>query len=181
MTSLISSSAEAAHALAVSLLSKAQVQPGSKIPEHSVKESAPDAPVPLKFAGAGKNIIVGVPGAFSGTCTAQIPGYIQNYEKFKAKGVNEVYVVAVNDAFAMKAWKDQLAPQGTGVRFIADDKGNFTSGVGLMFDATPVFGGPRSKRYVIIADNDKVESVFIEEDPTKVTITGAETVLAHLS
>ncbi|KIK54613.1 hypothetical protein GYMLUDRAFT_206331 [Collybiopsis luxurians FD-317 M1] len=181
MTSLISSSAEAAHALAVSLLSKAQVQPGSTIPEHPVKESAPDAPVTLKFAGAGKNVIVGVPGAFTGTCNAQIPEYIQHYDKFKAKGVNEVYVVGVNDAFVMKAWKEQLAPQGTGVRFIADDKGDFTSGLGLMFDASPILGAPRSKRYVIIADNNKVESIFIEEDPTKITVTKAETVLAHLS
>lgn len=86
----------------------------------------------------------------------------------------------------MKAWKEQLAPEGTGVRFMADDKGSFTSSLGLMFDATPVFGAPRSKvctklriypvrdlfrylqRYVIIADGDKVEFIFIEEDPTKV-------------
>ncbi|KAE9399684.1 Redoxin [Gymnopus androsaceus JB14] len=180
MTSIINTSAEAAHSIAVSLLSKAQVQPGSTITEHSVKETAPNTLVPIKLS-PGKNIIVGVPGAFSGTCTAQIPGYIQKYDQFKAKGVNEVYVVAVNDAFAMKAWKEQLAPEGTGVRFMADDKGSFTSSLGLMFDATPVFGAPRSKRYVIIADGDKVESIFIEEDPTKVTITGAETILSHLS
>ncbi|KAJ4490704.1 Redoxin-domain-containing protein [Lentinula aciculospora] len=179
MTSLISTSAEAAHSLAVSLLSKAQIQPGAIIPEHSVKETAPDTVVPLKFHG--KNVIVGVPGAFSGTCTVQIPGYIQNYDRFKAKSVNEVYVVAVNDVFAMKAWKEHLAPAGTSVRFMADDKGAFTSALGLMFDATPKFGAPRSKRYVIIAENDKVESIFIEEDPSKVTITGAETVLSHLT
>ncbi|KAJ3989214.1 Redoxin-domain-containing protein [Lentinula detonsa] len=179
MTSLITTSAEAAHSLAVSLLSKAQIQPGATIPEHSVKESAPDVLVPLKFSG--RNVIVGVPGAFSGTCTVQIPGYIQNYDRFKAKGVNEVYVVAVNDAFTMKAWKEQLAPTGTGVRFMADDKGTFTSALGLMFDATPKFGAPRSKRYVIIADGDKAESLFIEEDPSKVTITDAETVLSHLA
>ncbi|KAF9072451.1 Redoxin [Rhodocollybia butyracea] len=179
MTSLVASSAQAAHSIAVSLLAKAQAQPGSTIPEHSVKETAPNTLVPLALK-PGKTVIVGVPGAFSGTCTAQIPGYIKNYDNFKAKGVNEVYVVAVNDAFAMKAWKEQLAPEGTGVRFMADDKGTFTSSLGLMFDATAVFGAPRSKRYVIIADNDKVESIFIEEDPTKVTITGAETILSHL-
>lgn len=64
---------------------------------------------------------------------------------------------------------------------MADDKGTFTSALGLMFDATPKFGAPRSKRYVIIAENDKVESIFIEEDPSQATITRAETVLSHLT
>ncbi|KAJ4470336.1 Redoxin-domain-containing protein [Lentinula edodes] len=179
MTSIITTSAEAAHSFAVSLLSKAQIQPGATIPEHPIKETTPTSSAPLTFSG--KSVIVGVPGAFSGTCTVQIPGYINNYDKFKAKGVNEVYVVAVNDVFAMKAWKEHLAPTGTGVRFMADDKGTLTSALGLMYDATPKFGAPRSKRYVIIAENDKVESIFIEEDPSQATITRAETVLSHLT
>lgn len=54
-----------------------------------------------------------MPGAFTGTCTNQIPGYIQAYDQFKAKGVNDVFVVAVNDVFVLKAWKAQLAPEGT--------------------------------------------------------------------
>ena len=56
---------------------------------------------------------VGVPGAFTGTCSAQVPGYIKAYPQFKEKGVDNIYIVAVNDAFVTKAWKEQLAPEGT--------------------------------------------------------------------
>ena len=56
---------------------------------------------------------VGVPGAFTGTCSAQIPAYIHAYAQFKQRGVDNIYVVAVNDAFVTKAWKDHLAPDGT--------------------------------------------------------------------
>lgn len=104
-----------------------------------------------------------MPGAFTGTCSAQIPGYIGTYEQFKGKGIDNVYVVAVNDVFVLKcvtlfleskeilvmgccrAWKTQMAPEGTRVRFIADDKAELTLALGMLFDATPLLGGPRSK------------------------------------
>ncbi|KAK0489804.1 Redoxin-domain-containing protein [Armillaria luteobubalina] len=116
---------------------------------------------------------VGVPGAFTGTRSAQIPGYIDNYEAFKVKGVTGVYVVAVNDQFVMNAWKEKLAPKGTPILFLADDQGKFAGATGLIFDATPLLGGPRSK-------NQEVTSVAVEEDPSKVTITDAKTILAQL-
>ncbi|EMD35799.1 hypothetical protein CERSUDRAFT_26200, partial [Gelatoporia subvermispora B] len=88
---------------------------------------------------------VGVPGAFTGTCSAQVPGYIAAFERFREKGVQNIYVVAVNDVFCMKAWKEQLAPAGTPVHFVADDKGAFVGALGMLFDASPLLGGPRSK------------------------------------
>lgn len=105
---------------------------------------------------------MGVPGAFTGTCSAQIPGYISTFARFKEKGIDNVYVIAVNDVFVLKyvslyltqrasteerhrAWKTQMAPDGTGVRFIADDKAELTLALGMLFDATPLLGGPRAK------------------------------------
>ncbi|TRM66651.1 thioredoxin-like protein [Schizophyllum amplum] len=121
--------------------------------------------------------------ANSGTCHAQVPGYIEAYQRFKEKGVDEIYVVAVNDAFTMKAWEDNLkGEKASPVKFIADDQGLFTSSLGMLFDATPLLGGPRSKRYVIITSKDgTVESVIVEENPGESTITDARTVLANLS
>ncbi|KAL0573936.1 hypothetical protein V5O48_008005 [Marasmius crinis-equi] len=179
MASVLASAAQTAHAAVSSLLSAAQVKPGATVSSYPVKEDSPAEPVTPKFEG--KTVILFVPGAFSGTCTGQVPTYIQNAAAFKEKGVKGVYVVAVNDAFAMKAWKEQLAPGGTEVKFYADDKGQLTGAFGLLFDATAFFGGPRAKRAVVILDGNTVESVAVEEDPTKVTVTDAKTILANLS
>ncbi|KAF5378134.1 hypothetical protein D9615_007520 [Tricholomella constricta] len=158
--------------------STSQIQVGGTIPAQNVKENAPDAATPLELKG--KNIIVGVPGAFTGTCHAQVPGYIEAYDEFKAKGVNEIYIFAVNDVFVTKAWKENLAPKGSNVHFIADDNAAFANSVGLAFDATPLLGGPRSKRYVIVTEDNKVSSIAVEADPGKLTITAAKNVLAQL-
>ena len=105
-----------------SLLTKAQVTPGEKIPTLTVKETNPGETITLDLKG--KNIIVrpvfsrfpsymlmsnvacsmqiGVPGAFTPPCSSQVPGYIEKYDDFKAKGVSNIYVVAVNDAFVTK-------------------------------------------------------------------------------
>ncbi|KDQ52550.1 hypothetical protein JAAARDRAFT_40154 [Jaapia argillacea MUCL 33604] len=179
MTSIITGAAQALHSAAASALAAAQIAPGDVVPVVSVKESGePVKTFPLKLTG--KNIIVGVPGAFSGTCSNQIPGYIQKYDQFQARGINEIYVVAVNDAFVMKAWKDNLASGGTPVKFIADDQGIFTSKVGLIFDASGLLGSPRSKRYVLVTEGEKVVSLTVEQDPGALTTTAADVILAQL-
>ncbi|KAG6819417.1 hypothetical protein H0H93_012041 [Arthromyces matolae] len=159
-------------------MSTPQIKIGATIPATAVKEDAPDASKALDLKG--KNIILGVPGAFTGTCHAQVPGYIKLYDDFKAKGVNEVYVVAVNDVFVTKAWKENLAPNGSGVHFIADDTAAFSKALGLAFDATGPLGGFRSLRYVIITEDDKVANLAVEPEAGKVTITAAEKILASL-
>ncbi|KAF8892633.1 Redoxin-domain-containing protein [Infundibulicybe gibba] len=176
MASAIAGVAQAAHSVATSILATAQIQPGGVIPAQSVKEDAADTPTPLVLKG--RNIIVGVPGAFTGTCSGQIPGYINNYNEFKAKGINEIFVVGVNDVFVMKAWKAKLAPEGTPIHFIADDRAAFVSSLGLVFDASPLLGGPRSKRFVIVTEDDKVVTVASEPNPGQLTITEASKILA---
>ncbi|ESK89416.1 thioredoxin peroxidase [Moniliophthora roreri MCA 2997] len=179
MTSLIASAAQTAHSAVANLLSVAQVKPGATVSLVSVKEEAPDKTIQPTLEG--KNVFLFVPGAYSGTCSGQVPKYIAKYQEFVAKGIKNVYVVAVNDAFVMKAWKAQLAPEGTGVRFLADDKGELTSSLGLLFDATAFFGAPRAKRSVVITDGDKVESIAVEPVPSEVTVTDVDKILALLS
>ncbi|ETW76481.1 atypical 2-cysteine peroxiredoxin [Heterobasidion irregulare TC 32-1] len=161
-----------------SLLTKAQVTPGEKIPTLTVKETNPGETITLDLKG--KNIIIGVPGAFTPPCSSQVPGYIEKYDEFKAKGVNNIYVVAVNDAFVTKAWKEKLAPNGTSVRFIGDDQGLLVGSLGLLQDATGLLGNPRSKRFAIVADEGAVSSLTIEEDSSTVVSTAADKILAVL-
>lgn len=156
----------------------APIKVGESIPPVPVKEYAPDKPEPLVLKG--KNIIVGVPGAFTGTCNAQVPGYINAFKQFQEKGVNGIYIVAVNDVFVTKAWKENLAPNGTEVHFIADDSAAFSNAIGLTFDPSVVLGNVRSTRYVIITEDQKVTSIHIEPEPGKLTVSAAELVLATL-
>jgi len=179
MESIISSAVEAAHAQATALLAKNQAKPGDKLPlkEH-LKENDPSKAITL--APTGKNVFIGVPGAFTPSCSSQAPAYIEKYEEFKAKGVNEIYIITVNDAYVTKAWKEKLAPDGTPVRFIADDQAHFVSALGLIFDASQGLGGPRAKRFAIIADGDTVEKVLVEQSPSDVIVTAAANVLTQL-
>jgi len=177
MTSLFNSAAQIVHQAAASLTAAAPIEVGHELPSAEVKENAPTEKITLNNK-PGKILIVGVPAAFSPSCSNQVPGYIASYEKFKERGVSEIYVVSVNDYFAMKAWKDKLAPEGTPIHFIADDKAAFTAALGLMFDATPLLGGPRAMRYVLIVEDGKVTHSAVEQSPPDVTVTAAEKILA---
>ncbi|KAI9428943.1 Redoxin [Lactarius indigo] len=179
ISSLASGAAQTAHAQASALLAKNPAKPGDKLPlKEPLKENDPTKAIAL--APTGKTIFVGVPGAFTPTCSSQAPAYIEKYEEFKAKGVSEIFVVTVNDSFVTKAWKEKLAPNGTPVRFLADDQALFVSALGLVFDATPALGAPRAKRFVIIANGDAIETVLIEENPSDLTTTAAAHVLTLL-
>ncbi|KAF7293198.1 Peroxiredoxin [Mycena chlorophos] len=158
----------------------ATIVAGAKLPTTAtVKENKANSPAPFDFP-AGRHLIVGVPGAFTGTCSAQIPGYISQYEAFKERGIEQIAVVAVNDVFVLQAWKENLAPEGTPIRFISDDAGAFSKSLGLQFDATPLLGSVRSKRFVIIAKGDEVEKVEVENVPSELTVTSAKSILEQL-
>ena len=127
----------------------------------------------------GKKIVIfGLPGAFTPTCSAKhVPSYVQNIDKLKAKGVDEVWCVSVNDAFVMGAWgKDQGA--GGKVRMLADGNGDFTKALGLELDASGFGMGKRSKRYAMIVNDGKVEQVLVDESGLKES--SADSVLSKL-
>jgi len=179
MATILTSAAQTAHSAVSSLLAHAQIKVGETLPAATVKEDNPEMTITLNNL-PGRNIILGVPAAFSPPCSSQLPAYLEKYEEFKGKGIRGIYVVAVNDAFVTKAWKEKLASGGTPVHFIADDTSAFTAGLGLIFDASPLLGGPRSKRYALIVDEGRVTHIAVEQNAPDVTVTAADVILAQV-
>ena len=139
---------------------------------------------PNKFQVAdlvkGKRIVVfGLPGAYTPTCSAShVPGYLEHYEQLKARGVDEIWCVSVNDAFVMGAWgRDQHA--GGKVRMIADGSGEFTRKLGLEVDLTAGGMGVRSQRYSMLVENGVVKTLNVEA-PGKFEVSDAATMLGQL-
>lgn len=128
----------------------------------------------------GKKIaIFALPGAFTPTCSAQhVPSYVANYDQLKAKGVDEVWCISVNDAFVMGAWaRDQKC--GGKVRMFGDGSAEFTNAVGLALDLTARGMGVRSQRYSMLVDNGVVKALNVEA-PGKFEVSGAEKMLEQL-
>jgi len=127
----------------------------------------------------GKTIaIFGLPGAFTPTCSAQhLPGYIKLADQLKAKGVDEIWCISVNDAFVMGAWgRDQKA---TGiVRMMADGSAAYTKALGLEFDLVAKGFGVRSKRYSMLVQDGVVKQLNVESGGFDVS--SAETLLKQL-
>lgn len=160
---------------------------GDSLPDATLSESTEfgDAcPLPPQKHSAaalakGKKIVIfGLPGAYTPTCSAKhVPGYIHNLDALKAKGVDEVWCVAVNDGFVMAAWgKDQ---GGIGkVRFLGDGSAELTRKLGLDTDIPGM--GVRLKRCSLLVDDGVVKQVNVEE-PGKFEVSDAETMLKQLS
>lgn len=106
-------------------------------------------------------ILFSLPGAFTPTCsTYQLPNFEKMYEEFKAKGIDEIYCMSVNDAFVMNAWaKDQGLEN---VKVIPDGSGKFTRQMGMLVDKDNLGFGMRSWRYAAIVDDGEIEKMFAE-------------------
>jgi glutaredoxin/glutathione-dependent peroxiredoxin len=128
----------------------------------------------------GKKVAVfAVPGAFTPTCSAKhVPSYVQNFDKLRAKGVDEIWCIAVNDAFVMGAWgRDQKA--GGKVRMLADGSATYTKQLGLDLDLVGRGMGVRSQRYSMLVDDGVVKALHVEA-PGKFEVSDAETMLKDL-
>ena len=128
----------------------------------------------------GKKIAVfGLPGAFTPTCSAKhVPSYLANLDKLKAKGVDEIWCISVNDPFVMGAWsRDQKA--GGKIRFLADGSAEYTKKLGLELDLNARGMGTRMQRFSMIVDNGVVKQVNVEA-PGKYEVSSAETMLGQL-
>jgi peroxiredoxin len=146
------------------------------------KEGCSIGPNPLKTDDLfkGKKVVVfGLPGAFTPTCSAKhVPSYLANYDKLKAKGVDEIACVSVNDAFVMHAWgKDQHT--GHKIRMLADGSADYTKALGLPLDLTARGMGVRAQRFSMLVDNGVVKSLNVEA-PGKFEVSDAETMLKQL-
>lgn len=135
-----------------------------------VRDESVEGPNPYRWEDvtsydyfAGKRVVLfSLPGAFTPTCsTYQLPGFEQNYERFKSLGIDEIYCVSVNDAFVMNQWAQH---QGlTNVKVIPDGSGIFTNGMGMLVEKDNLGFGLRSWRYAAIVNNGKIEQWFIED------------------
>ena len=128
----------------------------------------------------GKTIaIFGLPGAYTPTCSAQhVPGYVQHAKELKAKGVDEIWCISVNDAFVMGAWGRELKATGV-VRMMADGNADFSKAIGLSADFSGYGMGIRSQRYSMLIKDGVVSQLHVEA-PGKFEVSNAETMLANL-
>ncbi|MFZ9313733.1 MAG: peroxiredoxin [Burkholderiaceae bacterium] len=128
----------------------------------------------------GKKIIVfGLPGAYTPTCSAKhVPGYVAQAAALKAKGIDEVWCVSVNDAFVMGSWGRELQTRGK-VRMFGDGNAEFSKAVDLTLDLTARGMGVRSNRYAMLVENGIVKALHVEE-PGKFEVSSAEAMLAKL-
>jgi len=136
-------------------------------------------PVEVAKATAGKTIaLFGLPGAFTPTCSAKhVPGYVDNFDAFKAVGVDEIWCLSVNDAFVMGAWARDQKTIGK-VRMLADGSAAFAQATGLTLDLTSKGMGLRSNRYSMLVKDGKVATLNIE-GPGKFEVSDATTLLAQ--
>jgi len=128
----------------------------------------------------GKKVVIfGLPGAFTPTCSAKhVPGYVQNREQLKAKGVDEVICMSVNDPFVMGAWaRDQKS--GGKVRMMGDGSAAYTKALGLELDLNARGMGTRWQRFSMLVDNGVVKTLNIEA-PGKFEVSDAGTMLKQL-
>lgn len=137
-------------------------------------------PVDVTQATAGKTIaLFAVPGAFTPTCSAKhVPGYVESFEQFKAKGVDEIWCVSVNDAFVMGAWARDQKTDGK-VRMLADGSAVFAQATGLTLDLNSKGLGLRSNRYSMLVKDGKVVQLNVE-GPGKFEVSDAATLLAQI-
>ena len=141
------------------------IKVGDKVPSVTLMEKQESGPAPVTsdqlFKGK-KVALFALPGAFTPTCSAKhVPGFVNSHDALKAKGVDEIACVSVNDAFVMGAWgKDQKADGK--VHMLADGNGDFTRALGLEFDASKFGMGKRSQRYSMVVDDGVVKSLNVE-------------------
>ncbi|MCH7930479.1 MAG: peroxiredoxin [Proteobacteria bacterium] len=158
------------------------IKVGDRIPSATLRRMTADGPVELSTDAlfSGKRVaLFGLPGAFTPTCSAKhLPGFVANADALKAKGVDAIACVSVNDAFVMDAWgKDQNV--GDAVMMLADGSAEFTRALGLELDLIARGLGVRSQRYSMVVEDGVVAALHLEESPG-LNVSDAETLLGDL-
>ncbi len=159
------------------------INPGDQMPEGQFTTMTDDGPKPVSSSELfdGKTVVLfGVPGAFTPTCSAKhLPGYIENAAALKAKGVDTIACMSVNDAFVMGAWgKDQGA--GEAVMMLADGSADYAAKMGLSLDLTARGMGMRATRFSILVENGVAKTVNVEASPGEALASGAEAMLGQV-
>ncbi|MEH6698796.1 MAG: peroxiredoxin [Brevundimonas sp.] len=158
------------------------INTGDRLPEATLMKATSEGPKPVNVSEIfnGKTVaLFAVPGAFTPTCSARhLPGFAENLETLKAKGVDTVACVSVNDAFVMGAWA-QSQEGADKILMLADGNGEFTRAVGLTMDAKGFGMGERSQRYSMLVKDGVVEQLNIEQGG-EFKVSSAEHLLGQL-
>lgn len=159
------------------------IQIGEKIPTSHFSQMTAAGPKKIStddFFKDKKIVLFAVPGAFTPTCSNQhLPGFIAKAAAFKAKGVDVVACISVNDIFVMQAW-GKSAKASTDITMLADGNGDFSKALGVDFDARQMGMGVRSWRFSMLVENGKVMQFNREPNPGEAKISSAETILAQI-
>jgi len=158
------------------------IKVGDSIPSAKLRHMTAEGPKEITtdeiFKGK-KVVLFAVPGAFTPTCSAKhLPGFVQNAAAIKAKGIDTIACIAVNDAFVMGAWGKAQNTEGK-VEMLADGNATFTKELGLEMDGSGFGLGTRSKRYAMIVQDGKVTALNVEP-PGAFEISSAEAILKAL-
>ncbi|MEO8465227.1 MAG: peroxiredoxin [Gammaproteobacteria bacterium] len=155
---------------------------GDKMPKGQFTLMGANGPEPVStddLFGGKKVVLFSVPGAFTPTCSAKhLPGFINNFDQLKAKGVDTVACMAVNDVFVMKAWGESAKATGK-VQMLADGNGEYARALGLELDASKFGMGQRSKRFSMVVQDGVLKSLNIEP-PGEFGVSSAEAALKQL-
>ena len=158
------------------------VKVGDKVPAATLMHMTGEGPQPIttdELFGGKKVVLFAVPGAFTPLCSGQhLPGYVQNADAIKAKGVDEIVCLSVNDAFVMGAWSEQQGADGK-VHLVGDGNAEFTQSMGLEMDGSGFGLGTRSQRYAMIVNDGVIAALYVEEG-RNFDVSKAETVLSAL-
>ena len=158
------------------------IQVGDRIPEATLLKATAEGPQPVSTADyfAGRKVaLFSVPGAFTPTCSVKhLPRFVERAHELKARGVDEVACVALNDVFVMQAWGSQSGADGK-VTMLADGNGVFARALGLTMDASKFGMGERGQRWSAIIDDGIVASLNVEE-PGAFSVSSADFMLNQI-
>ena len=158
------------------------IKVGDRIPSFTLHKATAEGPQPVdtdSFFAGRKVALFSVPGAFTPTCSARhLPSYVEKAGELKAKGVDEIACISVNDPFVMGAWNQRDGSQD--ITMLADGNGDFAAAVGLEMDGSKFGMGKRSQRYSMIVNDGVVEQLNVEQ-PGEYRASSAETMLDQLA
>ncbi|MEQ9694535.1 peroxiredoxin [Shimia sp. SDUM112013] len=160
------------------------ISAGDKLPEGALMklgEAGPE-PVALDSIFKGRKVaLFGVPGAFTSTCSAaHVPSFMRNADAIRAKGVDDIVCMSVNDPWVMQAWEADTGADKAGITMLSDPDGALTLAMGLDFSAAPVGFINRTRRFAAIVDDGVVTWIQEEEERGVCDLTAGETLLGHL-
>lgn len=160
------------------------VAEGDRLPEAKLLRKTAEGPeeVPLGPLLRGRRVVIfGLPGAFTPTCdAAHLPSFIRTAEAFRAKGIDEIVCVSVNDVHVMRLWGEMSGAEAAGITMLADSDGAFTRALGLEYSNRAFGMHGRSRRYALLAEDGVVTRLHLEQAPGVCELSAGEAMLATL-